>query len=86
MSHITRRKFLAGSAALIGTVALPPITYALPAPLLPTAPIAAATVEGPYAAFAQAMAGHVLREIKEASVMRQLMSIEKLRAKAVQVW
>jgi hypothetical protein len=48
VSHITRRKFLAGSAALAGTVALSSI-----APVLPTeAPIAAVfEAADPYGAY-----------------------------------
>jgi hypothetical protein len=76
MSHITRRKFIAGSAAVVGVSAFAPVVQMFPAPL----PLPAVD---PYAAFAEELVKPILAEIKEASIMRQLFAIKKLEEKYV---
>ena len=66
MSHINRRGFLKGTAALFGSGFLSPISPVLPAPLLVVPAL------DPYSAFAEALVAPILAEIKEASIMRKI--------------
>ena len=62
---------MGGVAALAGSTVLP-------ASMLPVPELSIPTVTDPYAAFAKALVEPILSEIKEASVLRQLMAIKGL--------
>ncbi len=74
MSHITRRKFIGGSVAVVGTVALAPVAWTLPVPVeLPPF-----TNFETYQAFAEALTVPFMAEIREASIMRKILAERKL--------
>jgi hypothetical protein len=83
MSHINRRQFIQGVAVVAGTVALGPLKIT-PWRQFPPAQAPLANFSG-YEALDKALADNtnILREIREASVMRRIASIEGLRRRSL---